>query len=280
MIINQLKHTPLLLLSLLINGTQAADDFVAEDVFETQADIFILASGNDASDVTLQFGDSLNESLRWDAAGAKFVLSGSLDIENNQLINARLENAASAPTCDGSVIGKIYFNTTTGSTFSCDGTSWEQLDATGGMTIDSVEQTTDYDSLGVNTINVLSATAANRPADSQFIVKTLGDSLLKTQLASSGSTRYYRTYQATVWSGWTAIKTSRYAGYAVQDWDQTDGTGSYIGRTRTSDSKWLITLSVPGGFTYAQEENNSGTTNFATAWTNRLTLTYGSSFTP
>ncbi|MEM9261320.1 MAG: hypothetical protein AAGA62_16890, partial [Bacteroidota bacterium] len=113
-----------------------------------------------------------------------------------------------------------------------------------------------------------------------FMVKTLGDASVKTQIATNGNDRYFRSFESAAWTSWTAIKTSRYNGYSVQDWDQTDGTGSYIGRTRDADSKWLITLSTPGSFTYAQEENNPGVTDFATAFTNRLTLNYTTSFTP
>lgn len=262
-----------------IGGEVKADDFVPEDQEGSGTTVFVLGDQNDSGDVVLQFGDTLGEYLQWDSANSRFSLSDGLSFENNEIEDVRLENLSAAPTCDGATVGKIYYNTSNNDTFTCDGSVWQSL-TNGSLVTDSNEQTSDYDSLAVNSINVMSATSANRPADNQFLVKTLGDTNLKTQLATSGNLRYFRTFQASTWSDWTSTKTSVYEGYTVQDWDQTDGTASYIGRTRDNDAKWLITLSVPGGFTYAQQENNGAIADFATAWTNRLTLTYGANFTP
>jgi len=262
-----------------MSGLALADDFVPEDQEGTGTTTFVLGESNDSGDVILQFGDTLGEYLQWDSVNIRFSLSDSLSFENNEIEEVRLENLAAAPTCDGNVVGKIYYNTALNDTFTCDGANWQSL-TSGSLVTNGVEQTLDYNNLLVNTINVLSATAVNRPADDQFMVKTLGDANVKTQLATSGNVRYFRTFQGSVWSEWTSTKTSVYEGYTVQDWDQTDGTASYIGRTRDSDANWLITLSVPGGFTYAQIENNPGTLDFATAWANRLTLNYAATFTP
>ena len=262
-----------------ISSLALADDFVPEDQEGTGTTTFVLGESNDSGDVILQFGDTLGEYLQWDSVNIRFSLSDSLSFENNEIEEVRLENLAAAPTCDGNVVGKIYYNTALNDTFTCDGANWQSL-TSGSLVTNGVEQTLDYNNLLANTINVLSATAVNRPADDQFMVKTLGDANVKTQLATSGNVRYFRTFQGSVWSEWTSTKTSVYEGYTVQDWDQTDGTASYIGRTRDSDANWLITLSVPGGFTYAQIENNPGTLDFATAWANRLTLNYAATFTP
>ena len=262
-----------------MSGLALADDFVPEDQEGTGTTTFVLGESNDSGDVILQFGDTLGEYLQWDSVNIRFSLSDSLSFENNEIEEVRLENLAAAPTCDGNVVGKIYYNTALNDTFTCDGANWQSL-TSGSLVTNGVEQTLDYNNLLANTINVLSATAVNRPADDQFMVKTLGDANVKTQLATSGNVRYFRTFQGSVWSEWTSTKTSVYEGYTVQDWDQTDGTASYIGRTRDSDANWLITLSVPGGFTYAQIENNPGTLDFATAWANRLTLNYAATFTP
>lgn len=255
-----------------------ADDFVADGESDTGTATFVIGTRNDAGDVRLQFGDTLAEFLQWDSASSRFSLSDDLDLGNNEIENVRLENLASAPACGASTSGKIYFNTTDNDAYTCNGSAWISL--TDSIVVEAVEQTTDYNLLAVNTINQLSDTSANRPADKSFLVKTLGNNQLKTQVATNGGERYFRSFESSVWSAWTANKTSVYAGYSVQDWDQTDGSASYIGRTRDTDSKWLITLSVPGGFTYAQVENNGGVADFATAWTNRLTLNYNSTFTP
>lgn len=255
-----------------------ADDFVPEDQEGTNTSVFILGDQNQSGDIVLQFGDTLAESLAWDSLASRFSLSDGLDLQNNELSGVRLENLNSAPTCDGAVVGKIYFNTSDNDTYTCDGANWNSL--SDAVAVDGAEQTADYDGLVVGTINVMSATSANRPADNQFIVKTLGDATVRTQFATGNGRRYFRTYQGSTWSTWTAVSTSVYEGYTVQDWDQTDGNRSYIGRTRDADAKWLITNSVPGGFTYAQIENNGTMPDFATAWTNRATLTYGANFTP
>lgn len=126
----------------LLPSSVSADDFVPENEFETQANVFILGSSNDAGDVTLQFGDTLNESFGWDSANTNFVLSDNLDIENNQLINVRVENLASAPTCDASIIGRLYFNTTDTRSYVCDGTDW--INQTAGSTEEVVATVKSY----------------------------------------------------------------------------------------------------------------------------------------
>jgi hypothetical protein len=273
------KYITLALFGLFVSGGIVfADDFIADGEADTGTATFTIGARSDTGDVRLQFGDTLAEYLQWDSIESRFSLSSSLSLEGNEIQDVRLENLAVAPVCDGTTRGKVYFNTSNNDTFSCNGTVWQSL--TNSIVSNSVEQTTDYDALLVNTINQLSATSVNRPADKTFLVKTLGDASVKTQVATNGSERYFRTFENSAWTDWTANKTSVYQGYSVQDWDQTDGSASYIGRTRDTDSKWLITLSVPGGFTYAQIENNGGTADFATAWTNRLTLAFNSNFTP
>lgn len=241
---------------------------------------FTIDTGDEATNVDLKFGNSLTARIRFDTVADVFTFNRSINLDGNEVQNVRLENLASAPTCDGTAVGRIYFNTTDNHTYSCDGTSWNKLE---DITVNSTEQTADYNTLEEGTVNVMSDTSTNRPTDHQYIVKTLGNTVLKTQVATrttGNSQRYYRYLQTGVWADWRQIRTKKYGGYSIEDIDQTDGTVSYIGRTRDSDSKWLITKSESGGFTYAQEENNGGTTDYATAWTNRLTLTYGATFSP
>ncbi len=102
--------------------------------------------------------------------------------------------------------------------------------------------------------------------------------------AANSGRMYFDTDDNQVYScdgtSWYAFQSSVYEGYSVENWDQTDGSESFIGRTKDLDNKWLITRSFPGGFAYAQIENNAGTPDFTTAWTNRASLTYSTSFTP
>ncbi len=107
-------------------------------VFVTEEDklnsnILTLDSDDIGSDIQLQFGNTLNESLKWNDANNNFELSDDLNLLDAQLINTRIENEAAAPTCDGTVKGKIYHNTTDTLSYICDGSSWKQIDG-GGAT--------------------------------------------------------------------------------------------------------------------------------------------------
>jgi len=277
------RFTFILLINLVLISTVCVEAkrliFSSEDP-EEQNNEFVLDVGNDFDEYSIRFGDDITAALSFDQIADKFSLNRSLDLQGQEIQDVKLERLATAPACGTTDNGRVYFNTTNNDTFVCNGTEWQSLTASASLAVDSAEQTTNYDTLLINSLNILSDTSTNRPADESFVVKTLGNTNLKTQIATNGSSRYFRTFEASVWSSWNAIKTSLYQGYGVQDWDQTDGTASYIGRTRDGDSKWLITLSVPGGFTYAQEENNTGITDFTTAFADRLSLTYGSNFTP
>lgn len=240
---------------------------------------FLIDVNNDTTgtSVDLQFGQNVDARIQFDRVSNIFKINRDIDLEGNELVNSRIENLAAAPTCDAAAKGRMYINTTDSHTYSCDGDTWNKLDE---FSINATEQTLDYNILEAGTIFVLSDTSTNRPTNDQYVVKTLGNADLKTQVATraNGNQRYFRVFQSLAWTDWRQIKTKKYGGYTIEDIDQTDGTASYIGRTRDSDDKWLITLSVPGGFSYAQEENNSGITDFTTAWSNRLTLVYGSAF--
>lgn len=112
---------------LCVSFTANADDFVPadEDDIAISANTFTLDADNTGGDITLEFGASLAESLQWDAANSRFSFSGSLDLQNNELVNSRMENLAAAPTCDVAATGRIYFDTTESLSYVCDGTIWQ-----------------------------------------------------------------------------------------------------------------------------------------------------------
>lgn len=163
---------------------------------------FVIDVQNYSNEIELKFGENIDAAIVFNRLADKFVVNRNIDLNNNELENARIENNVVAPTCDGAVPGKIYFNETDKESYICNGSEWK------------------------------------------------------------------------------VVKSTKYAGYKLELIDQTDGTVSYISRTRLSDSKWLITKSDATSFGYAQSENNGGTNDLATAWTNRLTRIYGSNFTP
>ena len=117
------KSSVFLLAIVFFAGQTYADDFVPEqeDDVTFSANNLTLDGDDTGGNVQLQFGETLSESLEWDSANARFSLSDSLNLSDNELINIRVENLASAPTCGATEEGKIYFNTTDKLTYSCDG---------------------------------------------------------------------------------------------------------------------------------------------------------------
>lgn len=61
--------------------------------------------------------------------------------------------------------------------------------------------------------------------------------------------------------------------YALNDFE--DGTTLYLGKVK-ADGTWLLQRYVQstGSMRYANLSNNAGVTTYASAWTNRLTLSY------
>lgn len=109
---------------LITTNSAHADDFEPADIDENATNNLILDADDSGGDISLQFGATLGETIRWNAANVRFEISDNLDFLGNQLINARLENLAAAPTCDASAAGRQYFDTGSGSTFTCNGTTW------------------------------------------------------------------------------------------------------------------------------------------------------------
>ncbi len=165
---------------------------------------FILNFNNDYDSYSLKFGENLDSAITFDKLLDTFKVNRDFDFTNHQVKNIRIDNQTTAPNCDNTVSGKIYFNTTDKNSYLCDGTKWSKLNSA----------------------------------------------------------------------------SKKYAGYRLEKIDQTDGSVSYILRSRLNDSKWLITKSNLAGFTYAQSENNSGITDLNTAWNNHLTLNYTQNFLP
>lgn len=109
-------------------STWAADDFVPADeeneLMGTSSTGFIIDISNVGGDLKLQFGKSLDENLSWDDLNTQFSLSDDLDLQGNQLVNTRIENLSVAPTCDGLLEGRLYYDTVKKRTYTCDGARW------------------------------------------------------------------------------------------------------------------------------------------------------------
>jgi hypothetical protein len=77
------------------------------DVFQNEASIFRIGQGYDAatSDIQLQFGTTNTENFMWSQADNAFKFSNDINLNSNQMINARIENANGANSLPGGVAG-------------------------------------------------------------------------------------------------------------------------------------------------------------------------------
>lgn len=107
---------------------------------QTYYNTFVLDANNNApTEIKLEFGETLAESLKWSKTNVRFELSddlyidggliitADLDFNLGQMVEARVENLSSAPACDANSKGRIYYNTTDNLIYFCNGTSWAQL---------------------------------------------------------------------------------------------------------------------------------------------------------
>jgi hypothetical protein len=124
--------------------------FQNDDFATTESDSLVINSDDGASgNLTLQFGQSLGEYLRWNASSSLFELSDDLDLGSNQLMSARMENVAALPGGAGGLgaggTGRIVQLTATDSTapgctlspycvagtYTWNGTIWKNLESGG-----------------------------------------------------------------------------------------------------------------------------------------------------
>lgn len=88
---------------------------------------FIIDENNQSGDLKLQFGNTLNEYIQWDNASSKFQISNNIDLLGNEINDFRVENQASAPTCDATKKGRLYYDTDTNLGFICNGSAWDDF---------------------------------------------------------------------------------------------------------------------------------------------------------
>jgi len=112
----------------------------------TDSNIFTLDQDDTGGDVTLEFGNTLAESLKWDSANSRFVLSddlfldggltlnGDLDFDQNQAVNMVLHQGTSFPATP--VEGQTFYRTDSDTMYIYDGSQWvEMADAPGALSI-------------------------------------------------------------------------------------------------------------------------------------------------
>ncbi len=107
---------------------EAALVFTTEDN-GTHDQVFYIDSGDTSADfIDLEFGTSVDAKLRYDVINDNFELNRDTNFGGNEVTDVRVENAGSAPTCDGTRIGRLYYDTGNSSIYVCDGSNWNSLD--------------------------------------------------------------------------------------------------------------------------------------------------------
>lgn len=72
--------------------------FQNDDFATVESNSILLNSDNEASsDIVIQFGAALGKTIRWSILNSRFEISDNLDLTNNQLTTARVENVAAMP---------------------------------------------------------------------------------------------------------------------------------------------------------------------------------------
>lgn len=94
----------LILSALFLAPASEARIIFEDDMFSgiTSQGIIIDILDQSAGDIIIQFGTTLNETLKWNAANSSFQFSDDVDLSNHQLTTARVENVAALP---GAAIG-------------------------------------------------------------------------------------------------------------------------------------------------------------------------------
>ncbi|MBN2307263.1 hypothetical protein JXD20_04730 [Candidatus Peregrinibacteria bacterium] len=125
------KSTVLLLSGIIlltgINPVYARIVFKSEFLIEDNgSDTFIIDAGGDVTgNVSLQFGNSLSETITFDTSNDWFDFSNDLNLNQNQIKNFTIDNLATAPLTP--MEGQVYYNTTDEQTYMYTSTGWEPI---------------------------------------------------------------------------------------------------------------------------------------------------------
>ena len=224
-----------------------ADDFVpeSEDDVTFSANVLTLDGDNTGGDIELKFGQALSESLQWDSSNARFGLSDNLNLGGNQLYNTRLENAVSpAVACDGTQVGRMYFNTTDLNSYVCNGTQYNPLENTLGSTVEfpavQARRTTAYTLTTTFTDITLDTTDVE---NSPTIIDH--DNTVRDRILINETGLYQVIYSFT--PGATATATHQAFGRVrLNDTTVINGSGSqnknYQGEFSTTSSSFIVSL--------------------------------------
>ena len=136
-------------------GTSAGDIAIIDvgDVWNidlipdgTNFDTFTLDNDDTAGlgdNISLIFGDTLDETLTFDITNDWFEFSNDLSLNQFELKDFAIDNLPSAPVAP--VTGQIYYDTSDNNTYVWSGTVWEDITAIGGAGGDDLDSVYDAD---------------------------------------------------------------------------------------------------------------------------------------
>lgn len=107
----------------------------AQGVFIINTDIeypengIILDANDSGGDIKLQFGNTLNKYLQWDDTNQYFSFNDDINLGGNEIMDFKLENLSSPPSCNSASAGRMYHDTTDSKTYVCNGTDWQDVTA-------------------------------------------------------------------------------------------------------------------------------------------------------
>lgn len=93
----------------------------------TDADTFTIDHDDSvvAGNITLEFGDTLAETISYNVTNNWFEFSGDVNLQQNELKSFAIDNLAAAPLFP--VLGQMYHNTIDGNTYIWNGTTWDDI---------------------------------------------------------------------------------------------------------------------------------------------------------
>lgn len=151
---------------------------------------WIIDAGDDVQgNVSLQFGNTLGETLTFNTTESWFELSNDLNLNQNQIKDIVIDNLSVAPSTP--LAGQIYHNTTDNNTYIYNGISWEDITSgTGGSQDFEDVYSADADNIfdtsnGIFTINT--GTADFIISSNDWGVDADGNIFLNNLTISSGT---------------------------------------------------------------------------------------------
>ncbi|MCD6109952.1 hypothetical protein J7J83_04305, partial [bacterium] len=112
-------------LPVFAQGTTIINSNISDEIDNT----FVLDADDIGGDVKLQFGGTIDKYMLWDTTNSWFSFNADINLGGNEIKDFKVENLASAPTCNATYSGRMYHNTANTKTYVCNGTNWTDITA-------------------------------------------------------------------------------------------------------------------------------------------------------